>query len=128
MKIRLLLSCSLIFPAAALAQAGQNGPIAQVSQGAAAPRIAARFGLPPLAELGDATIEAPAKLEALRAWNEARRLPGHNGFERLLKAPRRVDLTAGLAAAPLIEHAGGLAAHTALDRVAWGSTVRVARA
>src|SRR5437588_5594961 len=129
MKIRLLLlSFSLILPAAALAQAGQNGPLAGVGRGVAAPRIAARFGLPPLAELGDATIEAPARLEALRAWNEARRLPVHNGFERRLKASRRIDLTAGLTAAPVVEHAGGLAVQTALDRVAWGGMVRVANA
>ncbi|HYL06350.1 MAG TPA: hypothetical protein VE075_09940, partial [Thermoanaerobaculia bacterium] len=121
----------MILPASALAQvgqAGQNGPTARARQAAAAPRIAERFGLPPLAELGDATIEAPAKLEALRVWNEARRLPEHNGFERQLKASRRVDLTADLAAAPVVERAGGLAVQTAFDRVAWGGMVRVANA
>jgi hypothetical protein len=96
---------------------------------AAAPRIAERYGLAPLAELGDATVEAPARLEALRAWNAAGRVPLHNGFERQLPAARRVELTAGLvAASPLVEHAGGLAVETALDKLAWGGMVRVTNA
>lgn len=128
MKIRLLLlTFSLMLPTAAVAQAGGRGPLDPAGE-SASPRVAARFGLPPLAELGDASIEAPAKLAALRSWNEARRLPVHDGFERRLAAPRRVDLTADLAAAPVVAHAGGLAVQTAFDKVAWGGLVRVANA
>jgi hypothetical protein len=102
---------------------------AQARAVAAAPHIAERYGLAPLGELGDATIEAPARLEALRVWNEAGRLPVHNGFERPLAAARRVELTAGLVAVnPVAEHAGGLAVMTTLDKVAWGGKVRVANA
>jgi hypothetical protein len=96
---------------------------------AAAPRIAERYGLVPLAELGDAAVEAPDRIAALRAWNEGRHVPLHNGFERPLPAPRRVELTAGLAASgAVIEHAGGLIVATAFDKLAWGATVRVANA
>jgi hypothetical protein len=102
---------------------------AQAKAAAAAPHIAERYGLAPLGELGDATIEAPAHLEALRAWNEAGHLPVHNGFERPLPAVRRIELTTGLVAVnPVAEHAGGLAVMTALDKVAWGGKVRVANA
>jgi hypothetical protein len=95
----------------------------------AAPRIAERYGLAALAELGDATVEAPARLEALRAWNDAGHVPLHNGFERQLPAVRRVELTTGLVAAnPVAEHAGGLAVETALDKLAWGGMVRVTNA
>jgi hypothetical protein len=95
---------------------------------AAAPRLAERWGLQPLAELGDAASEARDRLDALRAWNGARRLPVHNGFARPLAAPRRVELTAALLANPVTEHAGGLAVLTAFDRLAWGAKVRVAGA
>jgi lysyl endopeptidase len=96
---------------------------------AAAPRIAERYGLAPLAELGDATVAAPARLEALRAWNDAGRVPAHNGFERRLPVARSVELTAGLVAVnPVVEHAGGLAVEPALDKLAWGGMVRVTNA
>jgi hypothetical protein len=96
---------------------------------AAAPRIAERFGLAPLAELGDAAVEAPDRIAALRAWNESHRVPVHNGFERALPAPRQVELTAALVAAnPIAEHAGGLAVQSSFDKLAWGAAVRVANA
>ncbi len=96
---------------------------------AEAPRIAERYGLAPLAELGDAAVEAPDRLAKLRAWNEGHHLPLHNGFERPLPAPRQVELTANLlAAGSVAEHAGGLAVATAFDKLAWGATVRVANA
>jgi hypothetical protein len=99
------------------------------AEAAEAPRLAERFGLAPLAELGDAAVEAPDRIAALRAWNEGRHLPLHNGFERPLPAPRRVELSAGLVAANSVaEHAGGLAVQTAFDKLAWGATVRVANA
>jgi len=96
---------------------------------AEAPRIAERYGLAPLAELGAAALEAPDRIAALRAWNESHHVPLHNGFERPLPAPRTVELTAGLVArGAVVEHAGGLVVATALDKVAWGATVRVADA
>jgi hypothetical protein len=136
----LLFALAFWLPAAALAQrVGSYTPdqdavaasaiSAKIAAAAAeAPRIAERYGLQPLSELGDAAVEARDRLEALRAWNEAHRLPVHNGFERPLPAPRRVELTAGLLVNPVAEHAGGLAIQTSFDKVAWGGTVRVANA
>ncbi|HYL06673.1 MAG TPA: hypothetical protein VE075_11570, partial [Thermoanaerobaculia bacterium] len=96
---------------------------------AEAPRIAERYGLAPLAELGDAAGEARDRIAALRAWNEGHHVPLHNGFERPLPTPRQVELSAGVAAGgAVVEHAGGLVVATALDRVAWGGVVRVASA
>ena len=96
---------------------------------AEAPRIAERYGLAPLAELGDAALEAPDRIEKMRTWNEGHHLPLHNGFERPLPAPRQVELSAGLVAASSVaEHAGGLAIQSAFDKLAWGGMVRVAGA
>jgi len=96
---------------------------------AAAPRIAERYGLAPLAELGDAASEAPDRIEKMRSWNEGHHLPLHDGFERPLPAPRQVELSAGLVAASSVaEHAGGLAIQSAFDKLAWGGMVRVANA
>ena len=140
----LLLVLVLLLPAAAFAQGGQHlglytppedaaaisaSQVAAAAAAAAAPRIAERYGLAPLAELGDATVEAPDRIEAMRVWNEAHRLPVHNGFERPLPAPRQVQLTAGLlAASSVAEHAGGLAILSSFDKLAWGGMVRVANA
>jgi hypothetical protein len=92
---------------------------------AAAPRVAARYGLAPLAHLASSATAATAELEALRAWNEARHRPLHNGFARTLPAPQRVALTAQLAAKPMSELAGGLLVQTSLSTVAWGGSVHV---
>jgi len=102
---------------------------AAAAAAAAAPRIAERYGLAALAELDDSAVAAPDRLAALRAWNEAHRLPVHNGFERALPAPRQVTLSASLVAAnPLAEQGGGLAVQTAFDKLAWGGLVRVTHA
>jgi len=96
---------------------------------AEAPRIAERYGLAPLAELGDAASEAPDRIEKMRSWNEGHHLPLHDGFERPLPAPRQVELSAGLVAASSVaEHAGGLAIQSAFDKLAWGGVVHVANA
>ncbi|HXO26890.1 MAG TPA: hypothetical protein VOA80_06075 [Thermoanaerobaculia bacterium] len=96
---------------------------------AEAPRIAERYGLAPLAELGNAATAAPDRIEKMRTWNEGHHRPLHNGFERPLPAPRQVELSAGLVAAGSVaEHAGGLAIQSAFDKLAWGGMVRVANA
>lgn len=96
---------------------------------AEAPRIAERYGLAPLAELGDAATAVPDRIEKMRTWNEGHHRPLHNGFERPLPAPRQVELSAGLVAASSVaEHAGGLAIQSAFDKLAWGGMVRVADA
>jgi hypothetical protein len=113
---------------------------------AAAPHLAERFGIAPLAELGPAAVEAPDRLAALAAWNAAHRLPLQNGFARLLSAPRRVDLVlpaaAGQAPAPqaltvlsappalpvVIARDGGVLAQTSFASYAWGGKVRVSGA
>ena len=154
MKIRtVLFTLILMLPllaTPALAESGQSGQSAESSQhmslytpeqdaaaiaaarakaaaaAAEAPRIAERYGLPPLAELADAAVAAPDRIAALRAWNESHHVPLHNGFERALPAPRQVELSADLVAAnPIVEHAGGLAVETGFDKLAWGATVRV---
>jgi hypothetical protein len=148
----LLFALILLLPAAALSQDGQGGQSGQsghlglytppedaaaiaadraaaAAAAAAAPRIAERYGLAPLAELGEAAVEAPDRIEKMRAWNEGHHLPLHNGFERALPAPRQVELTAGLLSANSVaEHAGGLAIQSSFDKLAWGGMVRVANA
>jgi hypothetical protein len=118
----------LYTPREAAATAGA-ARAAAAKAAAEAPHIAERYGLAPLAELGDAASEAPDRIEKMRAWNEGHHLPLHNGFERPLPAPRQVELSAGLvAASPVAEHAGGLAIQSAFDKLAWGGMVRVANA
>ena len=116
---------------------------------AAAPRVAETFGVAPLATLGAAAVEAPARIEAMRAWNEGHHRPLRNGFARPLAAPRAVDLTGGLPAAIAANRAsaakstsgaadsesttvaardGGMLVQTSLTKVAWGGTVHVADA
>jgi hypothetical protein len=96
---------------------------------AAAPHIAESYGLAPLAELGDAAVEARDRLEAVRVWNESHRLPVRNGFERPLPAPRRLEVGAGdLGGGAAVERAGGLLVETAVATVGWGGMVRVAGA
>jgi hypothetical protein len=151
----LLVTLISVLPAAALAQSGQSDPLAASGRprplglytpredaaavGAAraaaakaaaeAPHIAERYGLAPLAELGDAAIAAPDRIEKMRSWNEGHHLPLHDGFERPLPAPRQVELSAGLvAASPVADHAGGLAIQSAFNKLAWGGMVRVAGA
>ncbi|HEY6320576.1 MAG TPA: hypothetical protein VJA16_03335 [Thermoanaerobaculia bacterium] len=148
----LLLTLILLVPAGALAQSGQGGQSGQpghlglytpredaaavgaaraaaVKAAAAAPRIAERYGLAPLAELGEAAVAAPDRIEKMRTWNEGHHRPLHDGFERPLPAPRQVELSAGLVAASAVaEHAGGLAIQSAFDKLAWGGMVRVANA
>jgi hypothetical protein len=114
---------------------------ARSAAAAAAPRIAERFGVAPLAELGPAAVEAPDLLAELHAWNAAHRLPLRNGFGRRLPAPRRVDLAippaAGAAPAAttpaalppaVIARDGGVLAQTTFSTYAWGGRVHVAGA
>ncbi len=99
---------------------------------AAAPYLAERFGVAPMAALGPAAVEAADSLAALHAWNGSRRQPPQNGFVRPLPVPRRVRLDAGataaLAQAPLAEHDGGVMAQASLTSIGWGGSVRVAGA
>ncbi|HEV3457349.1 MAG TPA: hypothetical protein VHG32_12380 [Thermoanaerobaculia bacterium] len=142
----LLLVVILQLPAAALAQSGQRDQLglrppqedvaaigaaraAVAAAAAEAPRIAERYGLAPLAELGDAAIEAPARIEKMRTWNEGHHVPLRDGFERPLPVPRQVELTAGLVATSSVAvQAGGLAIRSSFDKLAWGGMVRVADA
>jgi hypothetical protein len=113
-------------PDAATARAARDSAAAAV---AAAPHIAERFGLQPLAELEEAAVAAGDRLEAVRVWNESRHRPLRNGFERQLPTPRRVELSAAdLAGSPVVERAGGLVVQTAIGKLAWGGKVRVASA
>ena len=127
-----LLALALVTPA--IAQ--QVGPLVQPADpaarqaqregAAAAPHVAERTGVAPLAELGASTLVAPELLEQLAAWNRAHRLPRHNGFVRDLP-PRRVEARA-LAAASLTgwrDLGGGKFVKTADGRLLWGGKVRV---
>ncbi|HVR11393.1 MAG TPA: trypsin-like peptidase domain-containing protein [Thermoanaerobaculia bacterium] len=100
---------------------------------AAAPHVAERFGVAPLAELGPAAVEEPERLAVLAAWNAAHRQPLQNGFARMLPVPRRVDLALSGAAAGLpapalptvVARDGGVLAQTSFTSYAWGGRVRV---
>jgi len=112
--------------------AADSARLASETAAAAAPHLAERFGVAPLAALGPAAVEAADSLAALHAWNGSRRQPPQNGFVRSLPAPRRVRLDAGataaLAQAPLAERDGGVLAQTSLTSIGWGGSVRVAGA
>jgi hypothetical protein len=104
--------------------------IARAAATAAAPHLAQRFGVAPLAELGPSAIAAPAELARLRAWNAAGRLPVQNGFARSLPIAQRVHLVAPAVAkngeGPGITwRDGGVLARTGVSQVAWGGSVRV---
>jgi hypothetical protein len=107
--------------AAAPAAAAASGQAAA----AAAPHIAAQYGLAPLAHLQASATAAAGQVAALRAWNEARHRPLHNGFARALAAPRQVEITAALASQATSPQGGGLLVQTSLSSVAWGGSVHV---
>ncbi len=121
-------------PAPSSQAAGGAAPASRATAAAAAPHIAERYGLAPLAELGEASVEAASKVEEVRVWNETHHRPLRTGFQRALPAPRQVTFsappdagTAGTAGAGVPE-AGGLLVHSSISQVAWGATVRVANA
>jgi hypothetical protein len=146
---------ALLCLAAGSAAAQQAGPYvappdpaaesARREAAAAAPHLAERFGVAPLAHLGAAEVEAADRLAELAAWNRARRQPRQIGFARLLPAPRRVEL--GVAPAPaasappaaagaaasaalpeppaVLARGGGVLAPTSFTTLGWGGTVRV---
>lgn len=142
MKPRFIMfALAVFFPVLALGQS--LGPLVQPGSGpsdlagylekrgaaaAAAPRVADTYGSRPLAELLAADPQAQARLAELRAWNQARRVPLRNGFDRALPAPAAVQLAAEQLDTPLAEHAGGMVAQPTFDRLAWGAAVRVERA
>ncbi len=99
-------------------------PTAVLAKVSPPPRLAERFGAAPAAVLPAAAESVPAEIRAVKAWNEAGRLPVRNGFVRLLPDPRRVDLDASPPGRPG-EHAGGVLAETAFGRTAWGAEVQV---
>jgi hypothetical protein len=103
---------------------------------AAAPRVAERFGVAPLATLDAAAVAAPEQLAELQAWNRARRRPLQNGFVRSLAAPRTVDLSLPAASAPgtsgaapsaplVLARGGGVLAATSFTTAAWGARFRI---
>ncbi len=102
---------------------------------AAAPHLAERFGVAPLAVLEAAEAAAPAQLAELQAWNRARHRPLQNGFVRSLEAPRTVELSLPAAAAgataaaspapPVLARGGGVLAATSFTTAAWGARVQV---
>jgi lysyl endopeptidase len=138
-KRLLLLSLCLLLLVPALAAAQQVGPYMpkydtasasakRAAAAAAAPHVAERFGLAPLAALGDSAVEAPDRIAALRAWNAARHRPLHNGFARALAAPVEVDLTADPAGAPVVARSGGMLVQSSMATLAWGASVHVTNA
>jgi hypothetical protein len=106
---------------------------ARQAAAAAAPRLAERFGVAPLATLAAAAIAAPEPLAELQAWNRAGRRPLQNGIVRPLAVPRAVDLglraaggAAPAEAAPLLlARGGGVLAATSFTTAAWGARVRI---
>lgn len=113
-------------PAPAAPAAGAAARAAAAA--AVPPHIAESYGLAPLASLGDATVEAADRVEAVRTWNETRHRPHRTGFERPLPAPRQVDLGAALEGEALRPEGGGLLVRTAPAQLAWGATVHVENA
>jgi lysyl endopeptidase len=106
-------------------QAAGHATAAAGSEAAAAPHIAERYGLAPLAELSAASVAAAAQVEAVRVWNETHHRPRHTGFERALPAARQVVLGAVLGGGVVAPEAGGLLVQSAVAQMAWGGTVHV---
>ncbi len=103
-------------------------PPAAATPAGPAPRLslAAALARQPLHTLPPAATAATGDLAALRAWNDAGKLPFRNGFSRLLDAPVSVDL--GLLTAPPAAAAplsGGLVMDAGGGQVAWGTRIEV---
>ncbi|HEY2737198.1 MAG TPA: trypsin-like peptidase domain-containing protein, partial [Thermoanaerobaculia bacterium] len=83
----------------------------------------------PLHVLRSAEEDARGELDALAAWNAARRLPTQNGFARSLPQPLAVRLTPSLGGhGAAIPFAGGLLTDAEPGSLTWGTHVRIAGA
>ncbi|MDP9121134.1 MAG: trypsin-like peptidase domain-containing protein [Acidobacteriota bacterium] len=102
--------------------------VAPASAKGGAPRLTELFGAAPLASLESVEAVELDRLHALREWNRTGHLPVHNALVRHLPLTKRVELTAELLARSPSDHAGGVAAATTFDRLAWGGMVRVRQA
>ncbi|MDP9194331.1 MAG: hypothetical protein M3P06_21755 [Acidobacteriota bacterium] len=129
---RLSLSLSLLLAISAAAAPGEsNGPAFSrdpigLKSYPAAPRLLEQAAGEPAAMLAAAAEAAPEELEAIRAWNDADRLPLKNGFTRTIHDAISVRLEAAVAekGAPSA-HARGLAAASDRGTLIWSGSVRV---
>lgn len=87
-------------------------------------RIAAGFGVEPLARLLPAQEGAADLVDALAAWNRAGRRPLRTGIVRALPVSRAVPFDA-LADDPAGLHAGGAFARVGPETAVWGAAVEV---
>lgn len=90
-------------------------------------RIAAGFGVEPLASLMNARTGAAEKVESLAARNRQERVPLQNGIVRPLPLTREVRFGDGLEKAAGL-HAGGAFVRLGRDATVWGASVQVADA
>jgi lysyl endopeptidase len=129
---RLSLALSFLIAVSAAAAPGEsNGPAFSrdsigVKSYPAAPRLLEQAAGEPAVTLAAATEAAAEELEAIRAWNDADRLPLKNGFTRTIHEPISVRLEAAVAAKDgTIAHARGLAAASDRGTLIWSGSVRV---
>jgi hypothetical protein len=89
-------------------------------------QLAAELAKAPLHSLRAASIAALDSLEAMRAWNAARRQPPQNGFARPLPLSIEVNLGPSAAGhASPVHEPGGILADAGEGFVAWGTRVHV---
>jgi lysyl endopeptidase len=89
-------------------------------------RLAAELAKAPLHSLRAANVAALDSLEAMRAWNAARRRPPQNGFARPLLLPIEVNLdTSAAGHLSPVRQSGGVLADAGRGIVAWGTRVHV---
>jgi len=125
--------CTLFCAVAGRAQSldGHWGPASVTAEAtAAAPlRLHSALSTSPLHVLDRAEEGARAELDALVAWNAARRRPPKNGFVRPLAEPLSVRLTSSLAGRSAeTRFAGGYLADAEPGWLSWGTHVRIAGA
>lgn len=135
-----VLTVTLLFGAAGFAPAGAQGsrsaplvpapPTAALSAAVEEPpvRIAAGFGVEPLADLVVAEEGAADAVRAIAEWNRADRVPMRNGIVRAVPSARAVRFDASVTNAPAGLHAGGAFARVGSGSTVWGASVRVANA
>ncbi|HKR63809.1 MAG TPA: trypsin-like peptidase domain-containing protein [Thermoanaerobaculia bacterium] len=90
---------------------------------AAAPHLADRAGIEPLATLAPAAIDAAEELDAIRDWNAQGRFPAKNGFTRAIGDVIHVRIAPGEARTQ--SAAGGIVATSERGTNVWSGSIRV---
>ncbi len=113
---------------------GQSAPmhVSREAVGAksfpAAPRLAERAGIEPLAVLGAAARVVPEQLDALEQWNDHHNIPTRNGFPRHFGAALAVRIIPNAASKGNLKGAAGGVMAVSDRGVVWSGSVKVENA